>query len=610
MCGIVGYVGHRHALSVIIPGLHRLEYRGYDSAGIATVNGGTLDVRKTAGKISALETLIGADRPAGTLGIGHTRWATHGRPTDANAHPHVDCQSTLAVVHNGIIENYRELRRTLAAEGHRFRSQTDTEVIAHLIERHLTNDLADAVRRAARDLHGAYAVACISADAPGTLVGFRRGSSPLVVGCGQGEMFIASDVPALLGKTHEVLVLEDGDLVVLTANGISVSSLDGAPVRRSPLVVDADSEAAEKSGYPHFMLKEIFEQPDAVRNTMRERVDTEAPDIRIPELGLTNRDLAGLNRLCFVACGTSWHAALVGKYLVEEFARLPVEVDIASEFRYRRPVVDGRVLTVPISQSGETADTLAALQEAMARGSRAVAICNVVGSSLAREADGVVYTRAGVEIGVASTKAFTAQLVAVTLLALKLGLARGFAEPAVVRQVLKGLVELPDLLSVVLEQSEVIRGVAERLADRGHFLYLGRGLNFPLALEGALKLKEISYVHAEGYAAGEMKHGPIALVDRHMPVVAIAPRGTTYEKMTSNIEEIRARDGVVVAVATTGDDEISSKADFVISVPATLEWLQPLLVTVPLQLLAYHVGVLRGCDVDQPRNLAKSVTVE
>jgi glucosamine--fructose-6-phosphate aminotransferase (isomerizing) len=375
-------------------------------------------------------------------------------------------------------------------------------------------------------------------------------------------------------------------------------------------VVDADSEAAEKSGYPHFMLKEIFEQPDAVRNTMRERVDTEAPDIRIPELGLTNRDLAGLNRLCFVACGTSWHAALVGKYLVEEFARLPVEVDIASEFRYRRPIVDGRVLTVPISQSGETADTLAALQEAMARGSRAVAICNVVGSSLAREADGVVYTRAGVEIGVASTKAFTAQLVAVTLLALKLGLARGFAEPALVRQVLKGLVELPDLLSVVLEQSEVIRGVAERFADRGHFLYLGRGLNFPLALEGALKLKEISYVHAEGYAAGEMKHGPIALVDRHMPVVAIAPRGTTYEKMTSNIEEIRARDGVVVAVATTGDDEISSKADFVISVPSTLEWLQPLLITVPLQLLAYHVGVLRGCDVDQPRNLAKSVTVE
>jgi glutamine---fructose-6-phosphate transaminase (isomerizing) len=610
MCGIVGYVGHRDALSVIVPGLHRLEYRGYDSAGIATVNDGTLDVRKTTGKIAALETLIEADRPAGTLGIGHTRWATHGRPTDANAHPHVDCRSTLAVVHNGIIENYRELRRTLAAEGHRFRSQTDTEVIAHLIERHLTDDLADAVRRAARDLHGAYAVACISADAPGTLVAFRRGSSPLVVGYGQGEMFIASDVPALLGKTHEVLVLEDGDLAVLTTNNISVSSLDGAPVRRSPLVVDADNEAAEKSGYPHFMLKEIFEQPEAVRNTMRERIATEAPDIRIPELGLTNRDLAGLNRLCFVACGTSWHAALVGKYLVEEFARLPVEVDIASEFRYRRPVVDSRVLTVPISQSGETADTLAALQEAMARGSRAVAICNVVGSSLAREADGVVYTRAGVEIGVASTKAFTAQLVAVTLLALKLGLARGFAEPALVRQVLKGLVELPDLLSVVLEQSEVIRGVAERLADRGHFLYLGRGLNFPLALEGALKLKEISYVHAEGYAAGEMKHGPIALVDRHMPVVAIAPGGSTYAKMTSNIEEIRARDGVVVAVATTGDDEISSKADFVISVPSTLEWLQPLLITVPLQLLAYHVGVLRGCDVDQPRNLAKSVTVE
>jgi len=554
--------------------------------------------------------LIASDRPTGALGIGHTRWATHGRPSDANAHPHTDCQSTVAIVHNGIIENYRELRKTLAADGHRFRSQTDTEVIAHLIERYRTNGLAEAALRAVRDLKGAYAVACVAADAPTTLVAFRRGSSPLVVGYGQGEMFVASDVPALLGKTSEILVLDDGELAVLTPDGISVSTLDGVPVRRSPLTVDGDGEAAEKSGYPHFMLKEIFEQPEAVRNTMRERVDSEAPDIRIPELGLKDRELAGLNRLCFVACGTSWHAALVGKYLVEEFARLPVEVDIASEFRYRRPVVDSRVLTVPISQSGETADTLAALQEAMGQGSRAVAICNVVGSSLAREADGVVYTRAGIEIGVASTKAFTAQLVAVTLLALKLGLARGFADPVLVRQVLKGLAELPDLMSAVLEQSDAIRRVAERLAERNHFLYLGRGLNFPLALEGALKLKEISYIHAEGYAAGEMKHGPIALVDGQMPVVAIVPRGSTYEKMTSNIEEIKARDGIVVAVATVGDDEIRTKADLVIPVPSSLEWLQPLLVALPLQLLAYHVGVLRGCDVDQPRNLAKSVTVE
>ncbi len=610
MCGIVGYVGHRDAVSLILPGLRRLEYRGYDSAGIATVSRMSLDVRKATGKIADLEALLAADRPEGTVGVGHTRWATHGRPSDANAHPHLDCRSEVAIVHNGIIENYRELRKKLAAEGHRFRSQTDTEVIAHLIERYQTNGLAGAVLRAARDLQGAYAVACIASNAPNTLIAFRRGSSPLVIGFGQGEMFVASDIPALLGQTREILVLDDGELAAVTPEGITLRTFDGVPIRRQPSTVPWDSEAAEKSGYPHFMLKEIFEQPEAVRNTMRERVDPEGLDIRIPELGLRDRELAGLNRLCFVACGTSWHAGLVGKYLVEAFARLPVEVDIASEFRYRRPVVDSRVLTVPISQSGETADTLAALREARNHGSRAVAICNVVGSSLAREADGVVYTRAGIEIGVASTKAFTAQLVAVTLLALKLGLARSFVDPALVRQMVKGLWELPDLLSVVLRQSDAIRRVAEQFVDRDHFLYLGRGLQFPLALEGALKLKEISYIHAEGYAAGEMKHGPIALIDPRMPVVAVAPRGATYEKMTSNIEEIKARDGIVIAVATEGDEEIATKADVVIPVPASLEWLQPLLTAVPLQLLAYHLGVLRGCDVDQPRNLAKSVTVE
>jgi glucosamine--fructose-6-phosphate aminotransferase (isomerizing) len=610
MCGIVGYVGQHDAVAAIVPGLRRLEYRGYDSAGIATVVDHALVVRKTAGKIRDLEMLIAADRPAGAIGIGHTRWATHGRPSDANAHPHVDCQSNVAVVHNGIVENYRELRKTLAADGHRFRSQTDTEVIAHLIERYRPMGLAGAARRAAQELRGACAVACIAADAPDTLVAFRRGSSPLVVGYGRGEMFVASDVPALSGKTRDILVLEDGELAVLTPDGLTVCTLDGASVRRAPNAVDIDGEAAEKSGYPHFMLKEIFEQPEAVRNTMRERVDLDGPDIRVPELGLKDRDLVSLNRMCFVACGTSWHAALVGKYLVEEFARLPVEVDLASEFRYRKPIVDSRVLTVPISQSGETADTLAALQEAMRQGSRAVAICNVVGSSLAREADGVLYTRAGIEIGVASTKALTAQLVAVTLLALKLGQARGFADPALVHQVLKGLAELPDLLSGVLEQSHAIRRVAEHVVDRDHVLYLGRGLNYPLALEGALKLKEISYIHAEGYAAGEMKHGPIALVDRHLPVVAITPRGSTYEKMVSNLEEIKARDGFVIAIATAGDDDVAARADLVLSIPPSLEWLQPILVAVPLQLLAYHVGVLRGCDVDQPRNLAKSVTVE
>src|SRR5205823_5278235 len=443
MCGIVGYVGHRDAVAFILPGLRRLEYRGYDSAGIATVSQMTLDVRKTTGTIADLEALVSSDRPRGTLGVGHTRWATHGRPSDANAHPHLDCQSQLAIVHNGIIENYRELRKTLAAEGHRFRSQTDTEVIAHMIERYLSGGLPAAVLRTARDLHGAYAIACIDANAPNTLVALSLGSSHLVVVFGLEEMFFASDIPALLEHTRETLVLDDGELAVLTPDGITLRTLDGVPIRRQPSTIPWDGEAAEKSGYPHFMLKEIFEQPEAIRNTMRERVDPEGPDIRIPELGLKDRELAGLNRLCFVACGTSWHAALVGKYLVEAFARLPVDVDIASEFRYRRPVLDSRVLTVPISQSGETADTLAALREARDQGSRAIAICNVVGSSLAREADGVVYTRAGIEIGVASTKAFTAQLVAVTLLALKLGLARNLVDPALVRQVIKALLELP-----------------------------------------------------------------------------------------------------------------------------------------------------------------------
>src|SRR2546426_11751144 len=610
MCGIVGYVGHGDPISFILPGLRRREYRGYDSAGSATVPKRALDVRKTAGKIADLETLLAGDPPQGTLGVGHTRWATHGRPSDANAHPHLDCQSQVAIVHNGIIENYRELRKALVADGHRFRSQTDTEVIVHLIERYQTNGLAGAVLRAVRDLQGAYAVACIASNAPDTLVAFRRGSSPLVIGFGHEEMFVASDIPALLGQTREILVLDEGELAVVTPEGLTLRTLDGVPIRRHPSTVPWEGEAAEKAGYPHFMLKEIFEQPEAIRNTLRERVDPEVPDIRIPELGLKDRELAGLNRLCFVACGSSWHAALVGKYLVEAFARLPVEVDIASEFRYRHPVLDSRVLTVPISQSGETADTLAALREARDQGSRAVAICNVVGSSLAREADGVVYTRAGIEIGVASTKAFTAQIAAVTLLALKLGLARDLVDPALVRQVVKGLWELPDLMSVVLRQSDAIRRVAERFVACDHSLYLGRGLHFPLALEGALKLKEISYTHAEGYPAGEMKHGPIALIDARMPVVAIAPRGSTYEKMTSNLEEVKARDGIVIAAATDGDEEIEAKADLVIPIPSSLEWLQPLLIAPALQLLAYHLGVLRGCNVDQPRNLAKSVTVE
>ncbi len=545
MCGIVGYIGQREAVSFLLPALRRLEYRGYDSSGVATVDRARLDVRKAVGKIATLEALMaGSGYPGGTVGIAHTRWATHGRPSDANAHPHVDCGAGLAVVHNGIIDNYRELRQSLVAEGHHFRSQTDTEVIAHLIEHYRTDGLPEAVRLASQRLHGAYALVCIAENTPDLLVAVR------------------------------------------------------------------DAEAAEKGGHPHFMLKEITEQPRAVRDTIGDRVDPDSGEILIPELGLKDRDLAGLNRLCFVACGTSWHAALVGKYLVEEFARLPVEVDIASEFRYRRPVLDGRVLTVPISQSGETADTLAALRAAKDQGSRVVAICNVVGSSMAREADGVLYTRAGLEIGVASTKAFTAQLTAVTLLALRLGRARRLADPALLQQVTKALWEVPDLIGGLVERSDEIRRVAARFAESKSLLYLGRGLHFPLALEGALKLKEISYIHAEGYAAGEMKHGPIALIDQQMPVVVIAPVGPTHEKMCANIEEVKARDGIVVALAEEGDREIEAKADVVIPVPAASYWIQPLLVSPPLQLFAYHLGVLRGCDVDQPRNLAKSVTVE
>jgi len=612
MCGIIGYVGHRAAVSFLLPALHRLEYRGYDSAGVATVRNDRLDVRKAAGKISTLEALMASDgHPEGTLGIAHTRWATHGRPSDANAHPHVDCVSGLAIVHNGIIENYRELRQSLAADGHHFRSQTDTEVIAHLIEHYRTNGLPEAVSLAGQKLRGAYAVVCIAPDAPDLLVAIRRGGSPLVIGFGDGETFVASDIPALLRETREVVVLEDGEMAVVRRDGTALHRVGGGRVERQRSTVQWDAEAAEKGGYPHFMLKEITEQPRAIRDTMGDRIDRDTGEVLIPELGLKDRDLAGLNRLCFVACGTSWHAALVGKYLVEEFARIPVEVDIASEFRYRRPVLDGRVLTVPISQSGETADTLAALRAAREQGSRAVAICNVVGSSLAREADGVLYTRAGLEIGVASTKAFTAQLTAVMLLALRLGQARRLVDPELLQHAVKALWEIPDLIEGQVARSDEILAAAMPFAEYPNFLYLGRGLHFPLALEGALKLKEISYIHAEGHAAGEMKHGPIALIDRRMPVVAIAPVGPTYEKMCANIEEVKARDGIVIAVAEEGDEAIRAKADVVIPIPAASSyWTQPLLVAPPLQLWAYHLAVLRGCDVDQPRNLAKSVTVE
>jgi len=610
VCGIVGYIGDADAAAVLLPALRRLEYRGYDSAGIATLNGHGLETRKAVGKIAALEAAMAARPPQGTLGIAHTRWATHGRPSLANAHPHLDCASRVAVVHNGIIENHAQLRRSLASLGHRFRSQTDTEVIAHLIEQYRSDDLLAAVQRAAADLRGAYAIACISEDTPDTLVAVRRGSSPLVIGCGDGEIIVASDIPALLGRAREMIVLGDGEIALLRRTGITIRTLGGVDAGRAPERVTIDAEAAERGGYSHFMLKEIFEQPTTLRNTLQERLDVEHEDVDIPGLRLTDREVAGLTRLTFVACGSSFHAALVGKYVMEAFARLPVDVEIASEFRYRQPVLDGRVATIPISQSGETADTLAALRHARACGSRVIAICNVVGSSVAREAHGVLYTRAGLEIGVASTKTFTAQLAAVLLLALKFGTARGMLDADLRRTIVRDLAAAPALMERTLELNGRLRTLADRFATAPSALFLGRGLNYPLALEGALKLKEISYIHAEGYAAGEMKHGPIALVDRDMPVVAVAPADSTYEKMASNIEEVKARDGCVIALTTEDDEALATRADYVVSLPRTAPCIQPLIVALPLQLLAYHAAVLRGCDVDQPRNLAKSVTVE
>ena len=610
MCGIVGYVGHGEALDVLVPALRRLEYRGYDSAGVAVANSAGLQVHRSVGKIAALEANLANGRPSGTLGIAHTRWATHGRPSTTNAHPHVDCHSRLAVVHNGIIENYRELRRRLAAGGHRFRSQTDTEVIAHLIEEYHTGDLPAAVRRAAEDLRGSYAIACITGERPYTLVAMRRGSSPLVVGYGHGEALLASDIPALLGRASQMVALDDGDLAILTDGRLSIQTADGIEANRPAIQVPGDPAAAERNGYPHFMLKEIFEQPDAVRNTLRELVSDQCDDVHLPECDLSDWDFQSLNRLVFIACGTSYHAALVGKYLIESFARLPVEVDIASEFRYRDPILDGRALAVPISQSGETADTLAALRHARTGGAQTLSICNVVGSSMARESEGVLYTRAGVEIGVASTKAFTAQLASVLLLAVKLGRVRGMLDAHDARRRIGDLQAAPALMAQTLEQNDHIRALAERFAGSTDFLYLGRGVHYPLALEGALKLKEISYIHAEGYAAGEMKHGPIALVDSRMPVVTIVPHGAHYEKTVANIEEVKARDGVVIALASGQDQTVEALADASMFIPPAPVWIQPLLASIPLQLLAYHIAVARGCDVDQPRNLAKSVTVE
>jgi len=616
VCGIVGYVGPKPLLPVIMDGLRRLEYRGYDSAGIAVVRDGTLHIRRSAGKLSRLEDVLARQPLDGSFGIGHTRWATHGRPTEENAHPHRDCKNRIVVVHNGIIENYLELKRELTGEGHTFVTETDTEVVAHLVEKEMRRDgLAAAVRRALARLHGLFALVLISVDDPETIVAVRNGP-PVVIGLGQDEYFVASDIPAILAHTRDVVFLDDREIAVVTRAGVTFTDFDGAPHKKTPRHVTWDPVMAEKAGYAHFMLKEIYEQPWAVRETVLGRLSLERAQVFLDdEMQLDAAALKQIERVVILACGTSWHAGLVGKFLIEELARVPVEVDYSSEFRYRHPIVDDKTLAIVITQSGETADTLGALREARQRHARSMAICNVVGSMATREADGTVYTHAGPEIGVASTKAFTSQLVALHLFAIYLGQVRGTLAPALARTLLVELDQLPLKIEETLKADNRIKELAYALADRRDFLYLGRGINYPIALEGALKLKEISYVHAEGYPAGEMKHGPIALIDEDLPIVALAADDGLFEKTIGNIQEAKARGGRVIVVTTASkapafNGLLDPVKDVVLTVPDAHPLLLPVLMVVPLQLFAYHMAVARGCDVDQPRNLAKSVTVE
>ncbi len=608
MCGIVGYVGPRQAATLLLEGLRRLEYRGYDSAGIAVVNGAGLAIRKAAGKLSNLEKEVAGNLPKGTIGIGHTRWATHGAPTTPNAHPHTDQSGRIALIHNGIIENAGSFRKALLMRGHTFTSETDTEVLAHLVGELYQGNLEEAVAAALRDVEGAYGIAVISADEPGVLVAARNGS-PLIVGVGEGEQFVASDASPLLEHTRSVIYLDDGEMVVLTRDGYRVRDLHvkhkDKPVNR----IDWDLATIERGGYEHFMLKEICEQPESLGNTLRGHLLEEEGTARVAGLNLTDEELLSLERIIITACGTSWHSGLIGEYMLEELARIPVEVEYASEFRYRNPVVNDRTLVVGISQSGETADTLAAIREAKLRGARTVGLVNVVGSTIAREVHGGTYLHAGPEVGVASTKAFTSQVAALALLTLRLGRLRNLSILQG-RQFIQALTALPGQIQQILARADEVKVLAERFFTGNNALYLGRGVNFPVALEGALKLKEISYIHAEGYPAAEMKHGPIALIDENMPVVFIAPRDAVHSKIVSNIEEVKARGGKVLAICSEGDAEIARLADATFTVPATLDLLTPILTIVPLQLLSYYVAVRRGCNVDQPRNLAKSVTVE
>jgi len=609
MCGIVGYLGKRDATPIILNGLKKLEYRGYDSAGICTMNSGAVEIRRCSGKLVNLERLLQKEPVYGTIGIGHTRWATHGKPTESNAHPHK--AGSVVVVHNGIIENYRQLRADLESKGHVFKSETDTEVISHLIDDKLQFSLSfgQAVRQALRELQGAYAICILNEKDRKTMIAAKNGS-PMVIGIKGEEYFVASDIPAILPHTREMVFMEDGEMAIFTNNKVAYSTIDGTPIIKKVSRIDWSPVSAEKCGYPHFMLKEIHEQPRAIRDTIAGRLKEEDGTVVLENLNMDDTELAGFEKIFLVACGTSWHAALVGKYLLEDICRIPVEVDIASEFRYRDPLVSEKNLIITISQSGETADTLAALREGKRRQGKIAAICNVVDSSIAREADGVIYTRAGLEIGVASTKAFVTQLVALYLLAIRIGRARGVIDIKKGRELLATLAELPHLVEKTLTLSSRIEEIACEYLNARDFLYLGRGISFPIALEGALKLKEISYIHAEGYPAGEMKHGPIALIDSDMPVIILAPRDKHYEKVASNMEEVLARGGRVIAICSQGDTELSRTADHCLEIPASGHALAPVLLTIPLQLLAYYVAILKGRDVDQPRNLAKSVTVE
>jgi glucosamine--fructose-6-phosphate aminotransferase (isomerizing) len=608
MCGIIGYVGPDEALPIILEGLRRLEYRGYDSAGVALMEGG-LRVVKRAGKLGELERLLAEEGgPSGSVGMGHTRWATHGEPSDRNAHPHLDCRGRVAVIHNGIIENFAELRVGLEKRGHTLVSDTDTECIAHLIEEKDGTCLADAVRATVRELEGAYAIVVCSLDEPDVVVGAKV-SSPLVVGIGEGESILASDIPAVLSRTRRVVPIEEGQVVEVRADGVTITDFDGNVLDPVPIEVGWDLAQAQKSGFDHFMLKEIHEQPAAIRDTLVGRVNASGA-LSLDELRIGADVLRDVGKVFVVACGTAFHAGLVAKYAIEHWTRLPVEIEIASEFRYRDPVLGPDTLTLAVSQSGETIDTLEAARHAARQGSRVIAVTNTVGSSLAREADGVLYTHAGPEIGVAATKTFATQMVALHLTALYLAQVRGAMFPEEIAEVVERMHELPGQVERALELDAQVRELAERYAGARDFLFIGRHTGYPAALEGALKLKEISYIHAEGYPAGELKHGPIALVEPGVPVVAIATECHVYPKVLSNIQEVRARGAEVIAVATEGDEEIGRLAQHVILVPRTPELLAPVVVTVPLQLLAYHIARIRGCDVDQPRNLAKSVTVE